>query len=43
LVYLVGVVSIDSLGGLCKCCRALYTSWLLETPAKVLTIQSDYK
>jgi len=28
---------------LCKCCRALYTSWLLEVPAKVLTVQSDYK
>ena len=38
-----GVDSIDSFGGLCKCCRALYTSWLLEMPAKVLTVQSDYK
>ena len=38
-----GVVSIDSFGGLCKWCRALYTSWLLEMPAKVLTVQSDYK
>jgi len=30
-------------GGLCKECRVMYTSWLLETPAKSLTVQNDYK
>ena len=40
---MVGVLSIDSLEVLCKGCRALYMSWLLETPANGLTVQSDYK
>jgi len=39
----VGVVLIDSLEVLCMGCRALYTSWLLETPAKGLPVQNDYK
>ena len=30
-------------GGLCKGCRVLHTSWLLETPAKSWTVQTDYK
>jgi len=33
----------DSLEVLCEGCRALCTSWLLETLAKVLTVQSDCK
>jgi len=43
LIYLMGVVSIDSLEVLCKGCRVMYISWLLETPAMSLTIQSHYK
>jgi len=38
-----GAVLIDLLEVLCNGCRVLHTSWLLETPAKVLTVQSDYK
>jgi len=38
----VGAVLIDSFGGLCKGCRVMYTSWLLETLAKSLTVQNDY-
>jgi len=43
LIYLVGAFSTDSLEILFKGCRALCISWLLETPAKGLTVQSDYK
>jgi len=39
----VGLVSIDSLEVLCKGCKVLHTSWLLEMPAKGLAVQSDYK
>jgi len=38
----VGVVLIDSFGGLCKGCKVMYISWLLETPVKSLTVQNDY-
>jgi len=34
---------VASLEVLCKGCRALHTSWLLETQVKSLTIQSDHK
>jgi len=39
----VGVDLIESLEVLCRCCRVMYIPWLLETPAKSLTVQSDYK
>jgi len=39
----VGVVLTDSLEVLCKGCRVVYTLWLLEIPAKGLTVQSDCK
>jgi len=38
-----GVVSTHSVEVLCKCYADLHLPWLLDTPAKGLMVQSDYK